>query len=173
MRLYLIGFMGSGKTHTGKQLAERLVHPFIDLDLLIEAEAGTDISTIFEEHGEEHFRQLEQKALHFTGELIDVVVSTGGGTPCFFDNMEYMNSTGITFYIDTDIHFLMTRLSTKGISKRPLLKKIGEENLEDGLKEKLKERLPYYSQAQVILSYHQSLENDIVSYVQSRIKTQN
>jgi len=165
---------GCGKSTFGRKASKKLSIDFIDLDKEIIGLEQMSINEIFDKKGEGYFRQIESNLLkNITYRMESFIMATGGGAPCFFDNMAFMNTAGITFFIDTDIPYLLARLSTKGIGKRPLLKKIGEDNLKNGLKEKLKERLPYYSQAHVTLSYHQSLENEIVSYVKSKIKSQN
>jgi shikimate kinase len=174
MKIFLIGMPGCGKSTFGRKASEQLSMTFIDLDTEIVNYTQKSINDIFEQEGEEYFRKIESKLLKSISENKDhFIMATGGGAPCFFDNMEFMNDQGITFYIDTDITFLLKRLSRKGINKRPLLKKIGVENLENGLSEKLKERLPFYSKAQVILPYQKELENQIVLHVHSRIKNQN
>lgn len=149
MRIYLIGFMGSGKTHTGKQLAQKLDHTFIDLDDLIETEAGMDIPAIFRQQGEQTFRELEQKVLHDTSTMKKVVVSTGGGAPCFFDNMEWMNKHGLTIFLHTPPRILTQRLMPER-DHRPLLQSYNENTLLDFIKVKLAERMYFYRQAEII-----------------------
>jgi shikimate kinase len=149
MRIYLIGFMGSGKTHTGKQLAQKMKHTFLDLDDLIEIEAGMDISTLFQEQGETEFRRIEQKVLHDTSTLEKVVVSTGGGAPCFFDNMRWMNSHGLSIFLDTPPEILARRLMPER-AHRPLLNTYNEETLLGFIRSKLEERMYFYRQAGII-----------------------
>lgn len=149
MRIYLIGFMGSGKTHTGRQLADKMDFLFLDLDLVIEAEAGMGIPQIFEEMGEDRFRQLEQQALHFTAELEDVVVSTGGGAPCYFDNIEWMNQQGTCVFLDTPVEILAKRLLPER-AHRPLLQPYNEATLPAFIQSKLEERMYFYQQAGII-----------------------
>lgn len=149
MRIFLIGFMGSGKSHTGKQLAERLGLQFIDLDQWIENQQQRTIATIFETEGEAFFRQLEQQTLHDMARLKNVLLSTGGGTPCFFDNMNWMNQHGITIYLETPISILVQRLLPER-ANRPLIKALESSELSDFIEKKLIERAPFYEQAQVI-----------------------
>ena len=149
MRIYLIGFMGSGKTFTGKQLAEKLGFLFLDLDLLIEAEAGMDIAQIFKKFGEDHFREAERKALHFTLELENAIISTGGGTPCFFDNMEWINRHGKSIYLDTPPQILTQRLLPER-DHRPLLRSFDEHTLLEFIQSKLSERAYFYRKAAII-----------------------
>jgi shikimate kinase len=100
MRIFLTGYMGAGKTTLGKAFAREMNVPFIDLDWYIEERFHKSIRELFTERGEASFRELERNMLHEVGEFEDVVVSTGGGTPCFFDNMEYMNGCGQTVFLD-------------------------------------------------------------------------
>ncbi len=142
---------------------------FIDLDKAIVDHENKTISDIFEADGEEHFRTIESTLLKALAIKKDhFIMATGGGAPCFFDNMDFMNATGITLYIETGVEHLLARLSDKGITKRPLLKKIGQDNLEKGLTDKLKEREPFYLQATHILPYQPDLELDIIFLVKAR-----
>ena len=100
IRIFLTGYMGAGKTTLGKAFAREMNVPFIDLDWYIEERFHKSIRELFTERGEASFRELERNMLHEVGEFEDVVVSTGGGTPCFFDNMEYMNGCGQTVFLD-------------------------------------------------------------------------
>lgn len=156
MRIFLIGFMGSGKSYTGKRLAARLGYPFYDLDALIEQETGRSIPEIFAEAGEEGFRQMERQVLQKTEAFERAVISCGGGTPCFFDNMPWMNARGVTVWLRPSLQVLYQRLRRKP-HKRPLL--AGLTSAQDWmqfLEAKLAERLPYYGQAQ--LTYEQTDE---------------
>ena len=145
--IILIGYMCAGKTTVGKELAKKLGLSFYDLDWYIEERYHTKVSRIFAEKGEAHFRLLEQRMLHEVAEFENVVLSCGGGTPCFFDNMEYMNATGRTFYLkatpDTIInHLKMSR------GDRPLLKDKSPEELRTFITEQLAAREQWYAQAQ-------------------------
>ena len=172
MKIYLIGMPGCGKSTFGRKAAEKLSMTFIDLDTEIVNSMQKSINEIFEQEGESYFRDIEAKLLKSISAVKDhFIMATGGGAPCFFDNMDFMNDQGITFYIDTDIHLLLDRLSTKGINKRPLLKKMGSENLEMGLSAKLEERRPYYNRAQIIIPYQKNLEKEIVRYIRSKTKS--
>ncbi len=148
--------MGSGKSYTGKRLAARLQYPFYDLDTFIEQKTGRSIPEIFAEAGEEGFRQLERQALHETEALERAVIACGGGTPCFFDNMQWMNARGVTVWLRPPLGVLYQRLQRKP-HKRPLLAGLtSEQNWMSFLEDKLTKRLPFYSQAQ--LSYEQTDE---------------
>ena len=148
-RILLIGYMGAGKTTLGATLAETLGLSFIDLDLFIEERFRKSISQIFAEKGEEGFRLIEQRMLHEVAEFEDVIISTGGGTPCFFDNIDYMNSKGITVYLQVPVERLLTRLSIAR-NKRPLIKDKNDEELLSFIQEQLAKREPYYTKAKHI-----------------------
>ena len=168
MRVFLTGMPGCGKSTFGRKVASELDCNFIDLDKVIVEKEGISISRIFEIKGEPYFRELESALLKDISNNNDqFILATGGGAPCFFDNMNFMNENGTTIYIDTPIEILLERLSISGINKRPLLKQMGEENLYAGLTEKLKIRLPYYNQANYSLDYHSNLEKDIVKCIRS------
>jgi shikimate kinase len=147
MRIFLIGFMGSGKTTAGKTLAKALQYTFVDQDYEIETQFGMEVSSIFEQRGEDVFRQAEHQFLVDADKMQDVIISTGGGTPCFFDNMEVMNRLGATIYLDTEVNILVSRLKNTG-NKRPLLAGKTDKELFDFVRLKLEERAPYYLKAQ-------------------------
>lgn len=146
MRIYLIGFMGSGKSNIGKKLAARLGYSFLDLDNLIENEQKLTIAEIFSEKGEEAFRTMERCALHQTFEMKDVVVSTGGGAPVFFDNMEQMNEKGLCIYLKATPDVLISRLVSNQ-HQRPLIAKLSQEDLQVYIEEQLEKRSLYYEKA--------------------------
>lgn len=149
-RIILIGFMGAGKTTIGRQLAMALGLQFYDLDWYIEMRYHKKVSEIFAEQGEEHFRDLERRMLHEVAEFEDVVVSCGGGTPCYGDNMQYMNQQAETVYLKLEPEVLCEHLKM-GRTVRPLiLGKTGDE-LQQYIKEKLAEREPFYTQAKHIV----------------------
>ena len=146
IRVFLTGYMGAGKTTLGKAFAKALGVPFIDLDWYIEERFHKNIKTLFAERGEEGFRLLEQRMLHEVGEYEDVVISTGGGTPCFFDNMAYMNSQGQTVFLDVSLDVLYNRLRVATFN-RPILQGKSDEELRQFITGALEKRLPYYRQA--------------------------
>ena len=131
IRIFLTGYMGAGKTTLGKAFARELNVPFIDLDWYIEERFHKSIRELFAERGEASFRELERSMLHEVSEFEDVIVSTGGGTPCFFDNMDYMNRHGQTVFLD--VH--------------PILQGKTDEELRSFIVEALDKRAPFYLQA--------------------------
>lgn len=158
MKIYLIGFMGSGKSHVGKQIAAQMGCLFMDLDDYLEQQEGRSISDIFAIEGEATFRKLEQKYLMELSQLKDVVIATGGGTPCFFDNLEQMKQVGLTIYLKTPVDILVERLRAE-TAHRPLLagKTIAE--LKDFIAVKLEERAAVYENASVIFEVRNSRED--------------
>ena len=151
-RIFLIGYMGSGKTTVGQLLAARLGYSFIDMDTHIENKQFQSVSHIFAEQGEERFRLLEQQCLHEIGEFNEVIISTGGGVPCFYDNMEYMNRQGTTFYLKLSPAELAERLEGMAGNKRPLLAGKKGDELCRFIQEGLKSREAFYSQAAYCVS---------------------
>lgn len=150
-RIFLIGYMGSGKTTLGKRLAARLGYDFIDLDHAFEYLHQTSIAEYFKKHGEGAFRLGEAAVLKTMEYSPKTVIATGGGLPCFFDNMEWMNANGYTVYIKLNAKVLASRLEN-GQEERPLLRGKHGEALIEFIDEKLAERDPYYKEAQLIVS---------------------
>ena len=148
-RIFLIGFMGAGKTTIGKKLASLMKLSFVDLDLFIESRHHKTIRQIFEENGEDAFREMEQKALCEVAEFEDVVISTGGGTPCFYQNMLFMNEKGTTVYLKVSIDELIKRISLNK-SARPVLKNYSDNKLRLFVEEVIAKRSLVYAQAQII-----------------------
>lgn len=146
--IFLIGYMGTGKSTLGRELAQSLNLSFVDLDNFIENRYNKTISQLFEEGGESFFRDVERKTLQEVALFEDVIISTGGGTPCFFDNMQIMNDLGTTIHLATDISVLCSRLN-KFKDKRPLIKDKTEEELYSFIQENLEKRNPYYNKAQM------------------------
>ena len=147
--IIIIGYMGAGKTTVGKALAQDLGVMFYDLDWYIESRMHKTVKQIFDEAGEEGFRKIEHNMLHEVAEFENVVVSCGGGTPCFFDNMDYMNRLGETVYLKATPETLHAHLKMgKGV--RPLLLNKTPEEVEVFIREQLKAREPYYMKAKHI-----------------------
>ncbi|MBQ5606102.1 MAG: shikimate kinase [Prevotella sp.] len=149
-RIILIGYMGAGKTTLGKALSKELSIPFYDLDWYIETRMHKTVPQIFEERGEEGFRKIENAMLHEVAEFENVVISCGGGTPCFYDNMEYINQQGDSVYLKATPEVLLRHLKM-GKTERPLLKNKTHEEICDFIAEQLQKREIYYNRAKHIL----------------------
>lgn len=168
MKVFLIGFMGSGKSYIGKRLAERLGFQFIDLDDYLEQKAQRTISTIFEEEGEDYFRSLERACLHEMATFEKVVVSTGGGTPCFFENIQWILENGVSVFLDPNINLMVQRLKSE-TEKRPLLANQDAVTLRDFIEDKLRQRRPYYNQATYTIPITASNQKEIVELIYNLI----
>lgn len=145
-RIILIGYMGAGKTTVGKALSQSLGLAFYDLDWYIESRMHRTVKQIFDERGEEGFRQIEHNMLHEVAEFENVIISCGGGTPCFFDNMEYLNGQGETVYLKCTPDVLYQHLKM-GKTIRPLLLDKTPEEVRTFIDTQLKQREPFYSRA--------------------------
>jgi shikimate kinase len=148
--VYIIGFMGSGKSTAGKRLAASLGWDFIDLDRKIEEQAGKTIPRIFEQDGEDHFRKIESDVLRSMASQKETIISTGGGTPCHGDNMDFMLSSGMTVYLKLTPAQLTSRLLNSS-GERPLIKNIPDEQLFGFIENKLAVRERWYSRANIII----------------------
>lgn len=146
MRIFLIGYMGSGKSTLGRRLAKHLNVQFVDMDHYIEERNYKTIPQIFEEEGEAEFRKKERKALEELSEFTDIIIATGGGAPCFFDNIDIMNKAGKTIYLNINPEILAERLM-KSKTERPLIKGKSREELVAFIDETLRKRHEFYSQA--------------------------
>jgi shikimate kinase len=146
MRIYLIGYMGSGKSTLGRRLSAHLGMQFVDMDHYIEERNCKTVPQIFAEEGEEEFRKKERKALEELSEFTDIVIATGGGAPCFFDNIDLMNKTGETIYLNIDPKILADRL-LKSKTERPLIKGKSREELIAFIDDTLQKRNEFYLQA--------------------------
>jgi shikimate kinase len=146
MKLFLIGMMGSGKSYWCKKLAKKLKCGAYDLDFLIESFEDKTIAWIFEEYGEDYFRKSEAEILRWFIEKKSYVVATGGGTPCFHENMLWMNQQGVTVWIDEPVEVLVKRLTPEK-KHRPLIKDLTDEELKAFLSKTLEERRPFYGLA--------------------------
>lgn len=145
-RIILVGYMGSGKTTLGRLLAEDLGLSFIDLDWYIENRFCRTITQLFVERGEDGFRKLEREMLHEVAEFENVVIASGGGTPCFFDNIDYMNRQAQTVYLKATPEVLFCHLQ-HGQAKRPLLAQKKHDELKAYIEESLAKRVPFYEKA--------------------------
>jgi shikimate kinase len=162
MKIFLIGFMGSGKTHWGRLLAEKLNLSFFDLDAVISGTEKKTISQIFAEHGEEFFRYREKEVLEeIVSDHDKFILSCGGGTPCFFNNIEFIKDSGKVIWLNTSIDILKERL-LKERATRPLIKAIGEAELKNYIIRKLGERKMYYEQADFIVNEETATVNSFL-----------
>lgn len=168
MNIYLIGFMGAGKSTYGKKLATSLGYDFVDIDANIEANTQKTIAQLFENEGEEAFREIESKTIKSISKGSNKVVSTGGGAPCFHNNMQWMNENGLTVYLKLLEPQLLKRLK-KGQSERPLIADLSEKELHLFIHEKLNERSKFYAQAAFVIQPEQFQPKFLVEYLQARV----
>jgi len=164
MRIFLIGFMGSGKSTMGRALAASLNLTFIDLDTYLEERYFRTIPQIFAEEGEANFRLKERKVLEEVSLFDQVIVATGGGAPCFFDNMELMNNSGFCIFLDVDVESLIYRLTHARV-ERPLIKGKSVEELRQFIGELMQKRRPFYEKARYILKGKEILPSQIIEIV--------
>ena len=150
-RIILVGYMGSGKTTVGKALSKETGMMFYDLDWYIESRMRKTVAEIFAERGEESFRRMEYNMLHEVAEFEDVIISCGGGTPCFYDNMDYLNRQGEVVYLKASPETLYKHLLMAKV-ERPLLKDKTSEELIDYITGHLKSREPFYQKARYTLN---------------------
>lgn len=147
-RIYIIGYMGAGKSGVAKQLAARIGWQSCDTDSMFEDKYKITINDFFAKYGQDLFRKLESDILHSTAQMDKVVVATGGGMPCFFDNMDFMNNNGLTVFLSMSAKSAAIRLSqTK--KKRPLTKGLSGDELLRFVEQQYEQRLPFYTQAQM------------------------
>ena len=174
MKIVLIGYMGAGKTTLGKALAQHMGLQFYDLDWWIEEKAGCTIAQIFAQQGEDAFREMERQALHEVIEKDDIVLSVGGGTPCFFDNIDYMNRQANTVYLNASVETLKAHIRMGG-SKRPLVDGKSDGELTEYITASLQKREPYYRQAtyqvQIATITREEQIDGYVEEIQRRVKS--
>lgn len=166
MQLFLIGFMGSGKTYWGKLWARQTGMAFYDLDEVIEQQEGTSIAELFETHGEAWFRQKETETLYQFAGKDNCIIACGGGTPCFNGNMQWMNAQGNTVYLLATTEQIVQRLQSE-TDKRPLVKGLQYAELYNFVEQKLYERTPIYNQAKNILPVAAITVNTITALIQT------
>lgn len=170
MRVYLVGLPGSGKTTFGQELAIELAMQFIDLDHEIVEQTGKQITDIFAQYGEEYFRKLESEIVKESVQFDNSIISTGGGAPCFFDNMAYMNGHGLTIFLDVEVKEIVKRMSAGQVAGRPLFKgKTNSEEVLEELSQLRTNRLKYYEQASIHLSGDQLELAHAISFIKNRI----
>lgn len=169
IRIILIGYMGAGKTTVGKELAKQLGVTFYDLDWYIENRMRKKIPEIFAERGEEGFRKIEHNMLHEVAEFENVIISCGGGTPCFYDNMDYLNGQGDVLYLKATPEVLFKHLKMgKGV--RPLLLGKNDDELLAFIREQLTKREEFYSKANHIVNIPCMEDMDKIQYTLELVK---
>ena len=169
IRVILIGFMGAGKTTVGKALGKALGVTFYDLDWYIETRMRKTVKQIFDEQGEEGFRKMEHNMLHEVAEFENIVISCGGGTPCFYDNMDYLNQQGDTVYLKASPEVLYKHLKmAKGV--RPLLLNKTPEEVQVYIREELNRREQFYGKAKHILDIDVMDSLDKIQFFVEEIK---
>ena len=162
MKVFLIGFMGCGKTHWGKLLSEKLKIPFFDLDSKIAEQEDQSIAEIFEQKGEEYFRLMERDVLQLITESHDsFIMATGGGTPCFYNNIDYLKKKGLVVWLNCATNTLHARLKKEKTS-RPLISEKGDDELREFIVRKYSSRKIYYQQANLILQDEQITLEELV-----------
>jgi len=166
--IFLIGYMGSGKSSVGKELSKILGWKFIDLDATIEVIEGKSVTDIFNEIGELGFRKLEQETLLNLIEKKKVIIATGGGTPTYLDNIDFMNRNGITIYLKTHPGTLFHRLAQEK-TKRPLIAHLSDVDLMEFILESLKKRLPYYIKSFITVS-GEGIPSAIAQQIKNQLK---
>ena len=166
MNIYLIGYMYSGKTTLGHKLAVKLGYQWLDLDQVFEQVFHTSIPIFFKRYGEEAFRKLEQKLLHETANNDKTIISTGGGTPCFFDNIQWINKHGKSVYFDVTVDTLLRR-AAQSKKPRPILMGMTEVERALYIQQQLDARMPYYRKAQIIFPADKPDLNQLVQLVTS------
>jgi len=164
MRIYLIGFMGSGKTTLGRRLAKYANLQFIDMDDFIEERYCKTVPQIFAEEGEGEFRDKERKALEELAQFTDIVIATGGGAPCFFDNIDLMNNTGKTVYLDIPPETLSTRLM-QSKTERPLIKGKSQKELVNFINHTLSKRNTFYKKAKYHITDPDTEPHEIIKII--------
>jgi len=166
VKFFLIGLMGSGKSFWAEKLSAALGIPAFDLDTEIEKAEGKTVAAIFSEQGEDYFRQKEQEVLKCFRDEQDLVLATGGGAPCFYDNMDWMNRNGVTIWIDEPLNIIAGRLQEEK-SHRPLIASIEDNKLEDFLVQMRDKRKTFYSKAQYQLNGSDIDEKDFLKIISS------
>ncbi len=148
--IYLVGMPASGKTTFGKKLASKIGYNFVDLDQLIVNKEKQNITNIFANKGEDYFRMIESEILHSTNSLVNTVIATGGGAPCFLNNMDFINKNGLSIWLNVSLESLAMRIM-QGESERPMFKNKNKNEIIEFLQLKLAERVPFYQKAKLKL----------------------
>lgn len=171
MKIFLIGYMGCGKSTLGRKIAKATGYRFVDMDAAIEEREGASISDIFHYEGEEYFRKAERALIEELGAADDnLIISTGGGAPTWRDNVAYMNSVGQTFYLRRTAKQIASRLSPHGRQKRPKLRGLNDEELVAFMTENMAEREPFYSQAAWTIDCAERSDAELIDIILEKIR---
>lgn len=165
-KVYLIGLPASGKTTTAKWLAEKLGWKCLDLDELIESETGLSVPEYFAVHGESKFREVESTILKNTKSLSQFVISCGGGTAAYFNNMDWMCSHGMTIYLNTDLSIILARIE-KNLAVRPMFSGLSGDEIKQKLIAILEERAIFYSKSKII--WNKSVPTDMLHFAVNQL----
>lgn len=170
--IFLVGFMGCGKSFVGKHLATQLNMQFVDIDQVIENNEGESIAQVFAEKGESFFRNLEHHTLRQYVDMQNFCIAMGGGAPCFHHNMTLMNENGITIYLKTSPHLILERLQAVGeLEKRPLLRGKTSDEILTFIQAKIQERSRFYEQAQIIIEQKNNNIEELLQQILFEIKS--
>lgn len=172
MLIYLVGYMGSGKTTVGQMISWKLGYSFIDLDTMIEEKYKITIASFFSKFDEKVFRKVENETLKDTISMSDTVVSTGGGTPCYFDNMDIINNSGISVYLKTEVETLHQRLVSSK-KKRPLLAGMTSPAIREHIRNQLAFREPFYLRSKIIADGNSSDVDALIKTIYNFAKESN
>ncbi len=173
MLIFLIGYMGCGKSTIGRKLNQCLGWELVDTDKLIEQNEGCTVAQLFDTKGEEHFRELERGVVDsLSKQSHDCIVSTGGGLPIWGDNMELLNGVGETVYLNRTAENIASRLSPNGRYKRPKLRGLNDEELVAFMSKNISQREPIYKKAKLIIDAVPLVDDDILEIIVNYIKTQ-
>ena len=171
MKIFLIGYMGCGKSSLGRKIAKAANMQFVDMDSMIEQKEGASVSDIFAYAGEEYFRRTERNLIEELAQSEDdMVISTGGGVPTWQDNMERMNSIGESFYLRRSAQQIASRLSPHGRQKRPKLRGLSDEELVEFMTRNMAEREPFYQKATHIVECADKSDDSLIEYILGVIK---
>ena len=162
MRLYLIGYMGTGKSTIGRKVAKRANLPFFDTDKMVEEAEGATVADIITYAGEEYFREAERRALEQTAEVENAIISTGGGVPMWGDNQAWISEHGMSVYLKRTPEQILSRLSPHGRQKRPKFRGKSDEELLQFMHEHLAEREPIYEKADMVIDCEEVSDEEIV-----------
>jgi len=167
MKIFLVGLPGSGKTTIGKELAKKLGTLFIDLDAAIEAQEKKNIQEIFKVNSESYFRKIESAVLkQLSQSAEDFVMATGGGAPCFFDNMETINKSGKSIFLDISAKEIARRIKRSNLNKRPLFENLHDEELKDKIEFLRSQRIPFYQKAHLHLKGEEIQVNELLKLLE-------